>query len=59
MDGKDSLSLEFLAVVEGGIGPNVWDREVTVWADNIRAALDTVESQISDSSAAVTSIEQV
>lgn len=27
----------------GGLGPDVWDKEMTVEAENIREALDTAE----------------
>jgi hypothetical protein len=50
--------LEFLAIVEGGIGPMVWDREITVWADNIGSALAKVESKLSYKDSVVVYIEQ-
>lgn len=49
----------YLAVVSGGLGPNTWDKEVEVDANDIRQAVDMVESQIIESGAAIISIEQV
>ncbi|GAB0154585.1 hypothetical protein [Marinobacterium sp. BA1] len=52
-----SRGLNFLATIEGGIGPNVWDKEVEVTAPSLREARALIEQQIEDGT--VTSIEQV
>jgi hypothetical protein len=55
------MTFTYLAVISGGIGPGVWDREVSVSGEGmtIRQALDEVEKQIESSDAVVISIEQV
>jgi hypothetical protein len=50
---------EYLAVVAGGIGPDVWDKEITVHAKDISEAVRIIEGDLKDSSAAIVSIEQV
>ena len=50
---------EYLAVVTGGIGPDVWDKEIAVHAKDIGEAVRIIEGDIKDSSAAIVSIEQV
>lgn len=54
------MIFEYIAVVAGGRGPDVWDKEVTVSGEDmtIREALEKVESEITDSDAVVISIEQ-
>ncbi len=51
------VTIKYLAVVAGGIGPDVWDREVEVEADNIREALEIVEKNL-EHDEVVISIEQ-
>jgi len=55
---KQHDSLEFLAVIAGGSGPDVWDAEATIYATSIRQALAMLEAKIS-SDESVISIEQV
>jgi len=50
---------DYLAVVAGGIGEDVWDKEVRIFAPNISEAVRLIEEKIEDSSAAIISIEQV
>jgi len=49
--------MKYVALIYGGIGPNVWDREVEVEAEDIRQALDKVEAGI-EGEGDVVSIEQ-
>lgn len=55
------MFFEYLAIISGGRGPDVWDKEITVSGENmtISQALEQIESQIVDEDAAVVSIEQV
>lgn len=50
----------YLAVIQGGCGPDVWDSEITVGGENmtIKQALEEIEKEL-ESDAAVVSIEQV
>lgn len=54
------MKFEFLAVVAGGRGPDVWDDKVTVSGENmtIKEALEKVEAGL-EGDAVVVSIEQV
>ena len=53
-----TVEFEYLAVVCGGRGPDIWDKEITVKAKNMRHALCLVELQVLDSEVAIVSIEQ-
>lgn len=58
---KTSRKFTFLAIVCGGRGPDVWDKEIEVFGDDmtIRQALDAVEKQMDCTDCAIVSIEQM
>lgn len=47
----------YLAVVSGGIGPDVWDKEVSVYAKDIGEAVRIIDQDLPDD-AEIISIEQ-
>ena len=55
------MKFEYLAVAAGGIGPDTWDKEITVSGENmtIKQALDEAENKIADTDGVIVSIEQV
>ena len=50
-------SYNYLAVVAGGIGPDVWDKEIEVQASSIGEAVRIIEDDL-QSDAHIISIEQ-
>lgn len=57
---KDPIAglVSYLVAYGGGLGPDVWDGEMTVQAENIREAITIAERRINDSGAVIFSIEQ-
>ena len=53
-----TVEFEYVAVVCGGRGPDVWDKEISVKARNLRHALDLVELQVINPDVTIVSIEQ-
>jgi hypothetical protein len=51
----------YIAIIAGGIGPNVWDKEMTIFGDDmtISEALSEIEKEIEGEDATVISIEQI
>lgn len=54
------MKFSFLAVISGGYGPDVWDREVTVSGEDmtIKQALEQIEADL-EGDEAVVMIEQI
>ncbi len=50
--------MKYIGLICGGRGPDVWDKEVEVEAENIRQALDEIEKHFLEYDSAVVSIEQ-
>jgi len=50
--------LSYLVCYQGGIGPDVWDAEITVEAEGIHAALHKAEEQLKDIECQIVSVEQ-
>ena len=50
-------SYNYLAVVAGGIGPDVWDKEIEIQASSIGEAVRIIEDDL-QSDAHIISIEQ-
>ena len=57
-DAPYDQNYKYLAVVAGGIGPNVWDKEVSVYAPNIAWAIRLIEEKFK-SDEVIISIEQM
>lgn len=49
---------DYVALIEGGIGPDVWDKELTCAADNILDAARYFHGKAEEIGGAVISIEQ-
>lgn len=52
------MTLEFLALIQGGIGPDVWDREVAISAADFRDASNQAIAKAEDLGGYVVSLEQ-
>jgi hypothetical protein len=52
------MKYNFLAVIQGGLGPDVWDRELTISAVDFRDAANQAIAQADELGGHVTSLEQ-
>ncbi len=52
------MKFEYLVSFGGGIGPNVWDNEIVIEADNIREALEKSEPKVNEAGGWIYAIEQ-
>ena len=43
------MKFEYLATIVGGNPPDIWDREVLIFSENISTALKEVEKNLKDS----------
>lgn len=55
------MKFEYLAIAAGGLGPDTWDKELSIEGEDmtIRQALDEAEKQIADTDGVIVAIEQV
>lgn len=52
------MNCNFYAFIQGGIGPDVWDRELQISAVDIQDALKQAMAEAEESGGFVTSVEQ-
>lgn len=50
--------MKWIVAWRGGRGPNEWDHETVIEADNIRAALDQMEPKVKEAGGEIFMIEQ-
>jgi hypothetical protein len=50
--------LKFTALIQGGLGPDAWDQEVEIDAENITDAVQQAVGKAADAGGQVVSIEQ-
>lgn len=58
LQSEPAVLLKFLVMYGGGLGPDVWDAEMEVEADNIREALEIAEGRVKEFRGTVFGIEQ-
>ena len=52
------VTFKYIVAIAGGLGPDVWDSEFTVEAENIRQALDKAEPLAAEAGGDIIAIEQ-
>lgn len=52
------MKYNYLALIQGGIGPDVWDKELTISAVDFRDASSQAIAQAEDLGGQVVSVEQ-
>jgi hypothetical protein len=58
LESKPSV-FNYLVVIEGGRGPDVWDNEIMVQASSIKEAVQKTEEELKGEDAAITFIKQM
>ena len=56
--GEEMQKFTYIVVYGGGIGPDVWDGEITVEAESIHEAIHKAEERLADGDCRIFSVEQ-